>query len=208
MLTRMGRRGWGSYSADNLREARMLIEGGGLDLVLALQTLPEGSGYELIETVTERKGSLFVGIDLSRDRLWIPVVDRGERVFGDRAVHADSVEAEWEHALRVAAEEETEDGKRKSEWRAPSSGDIGYAPIQIQLDPGCGAAPQPAPPRPSRISAIARLQLRCAGFGLLRAGKGRDALEHFDKTITGVAAGRGEGPARSIAGMRSRGRRD
>jgi hypothetical protein len=208
MLTRMGRRGWGSYSADNLSEARMLIEGGGFDLVLALQALPEGSGYELIAAVAEREGSLFVGIDLLRDRLWIPVVEHGERVFGDRAVHADSVEAEWEHVLRVAAEEETEDGKRKSEWRATASDDIGYAPIQIQLDPACGAAGQPAQPRPSRISAIARLQLRCAGFGLLRAGKGRDAVEHFDKTIAGVAAGRRQGPVRSIAGMHSRGRRD
>ena len=56
----------------------MLIEGGGFDLVLALQALPEeGSGYELIAAVAERDGSLFVGIDLLRDRLWIPVLEHG-----------------------------------------------------------------------------------------------------------------------------------
>lgn len=209
MLTRLGRRGWGSYSADNLAEAGALIEGGGFDLVLAMQGLSDGCGYELSSRVGEAGGSLFVGIELSSERVWIPVVERGERVFGDRAVRADSAEAELEQVLRVSAEEDKNDGTRKNAWQAaPASHDIGYAPIQIQLDPGDRVADPPAPAKPSRTAAIARLQLRCASFGLQRAGDGRDEAERIDKASAAGAGRRREGPARIISGMRSHGRSD
>lgn len=208
MLTRLGRRGWGSYSADNLAEAGALIGGGGFDLVLAMQGLSDGCGYELSSRVGEAGGSLFVGIELSNERVWIPVVERGERVFGDRAVRADSAEAELEQLLRASAEEDKDDGTRKNAWQAaPASHDIGYAPIQIQLDPGDGVANPPAP-KQSRTAAIARLQLRCASFGLLRAGDGRDEAERSDKASAAGVGRRREGASRIISGMRSHGRSD
>jgi len=206
-LTRMGRKGWGSYSADNLREARLLIEEGGLDLVLALRGLPDGSAYELIPQVRGRESTLFVG--LPHDRLWIPVVQRGERVFGDQAIHADNVESVWEQVLLAASEKGKKDGTPKSTWAvAPPSQDLGYAPIQISLGPTCGTDSPPPQPKQRRIAAIARLQLRCASFGLLRAGKSRDEVERFDKTAQPAAGDRRVARARSISGMRSRGRRD
>jgi hypothetical protein len=208
MLTRMGRRGWGSYSADSLSDARPLIAGGGFDLVLALQCLADGSGYELISQVRESGRSLFVGIELLRERLWIPVVELGERVFGERASHADSIESELEQILAAAAEGGNKDAKKNAGQGAPASQDIGYAPIQISLDSSCGTDSPPASPKQSRISVVVRLQLRCASFGLLRAVKSRDEAERFDKAIPPVAGGRRAFPAHSISGMRSRGRRD
>jgi hypothetical protein len=210
MLTRMGRRGWGSYSADNLKEARPLIEGGGFDLVLALQELPDGSGYELLSPLAERGSSLFVGIDLFHDRLWIPVVELGERMFGDRAIPADTAEAAWEQILLAAADNGNKDKRWRRAWNAaPASANLEYAPIQISLGPVCGAdGGPPIEPQKARISSIALLQLRCSGFGHLLAGKNSHEAKRFDKTLPPMAAARKIGSARSSSGMHSRGRRD
>jgi hypothetical protein len=184
MLTRMGRRGWGAYSADNLKEARRLVAGGGFDLVLALQHLPDGSGYELEEPVEKQKRSLFVEIELFSQRLWIPVVEHGENVFGDRAVGAGAAEAEWEQLLLDA---ETmvgiaEKGGRRSGERPVAMPAVatGYAPVQISLGPVCGGE-ESSPSKERPISALARLQLKGASRGLLYSEKKRQQDEELLK---------------------------
>ncbi len=208
MLTRLGRRGWGSYSADNLNEARELIAAKGFDLILALQGLPDGSGYDLCSQVAECGHSLFVGIELSRQRAWIPVVEHGERVFGDRAVPSDSAEAELEQVLRAATGQANDGTRQHASPPAPAPQDIGYVPVQIQLDSSNELENSPAQPRPSRTAAIARLQLRCARFGVLRAGEGRNEAQHIGKTKQPVSKRRAEGRACSNSGMRPHGRRE
>lgn len=173
LLTRMGRRGWGSYSADNLKEARGLIAGGNFDLVLALQHLPDGSGYELEAPVAERDATLYVEIELFFEKLWIPVLAQGERVFGDRAVSAAMVEDEWEQVLLAAL-----NGKKDGKWQKGASSPearaaMGYPAAEISLGPTCGIVETP-PPEERRISPVALLQLRCASKGLLGASRKRE----------------------------------
>jgi hypothetical protein len=192
MLTRMGRRGWGAYSADNLKEARRLVAGGGFDLVLALQHLPDGSGYELETPVEEQKSSLFVEIELFLERLWIPVVEHGENVFGDRAVGAATAEAEWEQLLLEAETmvglAEKDGGRRGERPVAMPAMAMGYAPVQISLGPVCGGEESP-PPEERPISALARLQLRCASRGLLYSEKKRQDEENLKRRALPTASG-------------------
>ncbi len=191
MLTRMGRRGWGAYSADNLKEARSLVAGGGFDLVLALQHLPDGSGYELEAPVEKQKRSLFVEIELFSQRLWIPVVEHGENVFGDRAVGAGAAEAEWEQLLLEAAMAEVagKDGGRSGPRPvAMPAMAMGHAPVQISLGPVCGGEESP-PPKERPISALARFQLRCASRGLLYSEKKRQDEENLKRRVLPMASG-------------------
>ena len=192
MLTRMGRRGWGAYSADNLQEARCLVAGGGFDLVLALQHLPDGSGYELEAPVEKQKRSLFVEIELFSQRLWIPVVENGENVFGDGAVGAGAAEAEWEQLLieaetmvGVAGKDCGRSGPRPVAVPAMA---MGYAPVQISLGPVCGGEEPPAP-KERPISALARFQLRCASRGLLYSEKKRQDEENLKRRVLPMASG-------------------
>jgi hypothetical protein len=191
MLTRMGRRGWGAYSADNLKEARRLVAGGGFDLVLALQHLPDGSGYELEAPVEKQKRSLFVEIELFSQKLWIPVVEHGENVFGDRAVGAGAAEAEWEQLLLEAAMVEVagQDGRRRGARpvEMPAMA-MGHAPVQISLGPVCGGE-EPPPPKERPISALARLQLKGASRGLLYSEKKRQDEEFLKRRAVPRASG-------------------
>jgi hypothetical protein len=207
MLTRMGRRGWGSYSADNLADARRLIERGGVDLVLALQNLPDGSAYDLISAVSQSRGSLFVELELSRENVWIPAVDHGERVFGDRGIHPQNLEAECEKTLVRSARTNRLKTKIKVQPRSPSSPTFGYSRVPTLLVAKSSEPVRPTAPKRSRLSAIAQLQLRCASFGLLRAGKGHNEAERINKAIAPAASGGKTGTLRPVAGMRSHGRR-
>jgi hypothetical protein len=207
MLTRMGRRGWGSYSADNLAEARSLIKRGGVDLVLALQNLPDGSAYDLISAVSQSRGSLFVELELSRESVWIPAVDHGERVFGDRGIHPDNLETECEKTLVHCARANRLKTKTKLQPRFPPSPTFGYPLVPTLLGTTLAESIRPTSPTRSRISAIAELQLRCASFGLLRARKGQNEVERVNKAIAPAASGGKTGTLRSVAGMPSHGRR-
>jgi hypothetical protein len=192
MLTRMGRRGWGTYSADNLKEARRLVAGGGFDLVLALQHLPDGSGYELEAAVEKQERSLFVEIELFSQKLWIPVVEHGENVFGDRAVGAAAAEAEWEQLLLEAdamVEVAREGGGRRGvKPVAKPAMAMGHAPVQISLGPVCGVEESPAP-KERPISALARLQLKGASRGLLYSEKKRQDEENLKRRALPTAFG-------------------
>jgi hypothetical protein len=84
--------------ADTVAEATVLLEGFHFAVVLARETLPDGRGYELARIIARQGGNLFVGVPLS-ETLWLPVVERGSLVLGQRALNASVFENEVEIAL-------------------------------------------------------------------------------------------------------------
>jgi hypothetical protein len=116
ILTRMGRVGFGSYAVDSLKEGRELIEGGGFELVLSLETLQDGNGYDLVAVVRRQEGSLFIGVETSAGCLWLPVLDHGERVLGTGAMDYGLRELELADVLS----NRSEPGKATSRWVPPA----------------------------------------------------------------------------------------
>jgi hypothetical protein len=94
ILTRLGKQGWGSYGVDAVSESKTLMETFKFDIVLALENLSDGRGYDLAETVKERGNSLLVGIELSDTHLWVPVVYHGKNVMGECAINSEMIERE------------------------------------------------------------------------------------------------------------------
>jgi hypothetical protein len=99
ILTRLGQKGFGSYAADAAPQGHELLEAGKFELVIALEKIEGGEGYEFAGPVKRKGGSLFVGIETSNDRLWVPVIDHGETVLGGRAVDYSMLEGELEDVL-------------------------------------------------------------------------------------------------------------
>ena len=93
-LGRLSDCGWGSYTVDKMRDGEQLLKTFQVDIVLASETLPDGRGYDLADCVARQLGTLMVGVALSENALWLPVIDRGERVLGSRAIGARMLEAE------------------------------------------------------------------------------------------------------------------
>ena len=84
--------------ADTVAEAQTLLEEFRFPVVLARETLPDGNGYDLARTIARQRGTLFVGVALS-ETLWLPVVERGSIVLGQRALNTSVFENEVEIAL-------------------------------------------------------------------------------------------------------------
>jgi DNA-binding NtrC family response regulator len=105
VLARLRRKNFESHVVETLREAQELLPTYRFDVVLAPEYLPDGHGYELTDPVARRSCTLLVAISLSETWLWLPVVERGERVIGDRAVPADLLEPELEELLSERARE-------------------------------------------------------------------------------------------------------
>jgi len=101
MLFRLATRGWCARHADTLAEAREVMETFRFTVVLAPEILPDGSGYDLVAIVSRQCGNLYVGIPLS-ETLWLPVVDHGAVVLGQRALNSNVFEHEVEFALGSA----------------------------------------------------------------------------------------------------------
>jgi hypothetical protein len=94
ILTRLGKRGWGSYGVDTLSESKTLMDTFKFDVALVLENLSDGRGYDLAEAVRERGNSLLVGIELSDTHLWLPVVYHGKNVSGECAINSEMIERE------------------------------------------------------------------------------------------------------------------
>ncbi len=94
ILTRLGNRGWGSYGVDTLSESKTLMDAFKFDVVLALENLSDGRGYELAGAVKERGNSLLVGIELSDTHLWLPILYHGKNVQGECAINSEMIERE------------------------------------------------------------------------------------------------------------------
>jgi len=106
VLARMATRGFGACRADNLSRARSLVEAGRVDVVLANEFLSGGSGYALADAMKRSGGTLIVGVALSENCLWLPVVERGATVLGRRAFSCAMLEVELGRLLgdRMAEE--------------------------------------------------------------------------------------------------------
>ena len=99
ILERLAHRGWGFRAVETLGEAEDLMRTFAFDIVLAAESLPDGRGYELAGIVVRRGGTLLVAVALSESCLWLPVVELGEKVLGNRALNADALAAEAEKLL-------------------------------------------------------------------------------------------------------------
>ena len=102
-LARLSDCNWGWYGVASLAEARSLLKTFQIDVVLAREALPDGRGYDIADAVAKQAGTLLVGVALSENSLWLPVVDRGERVLGTRAIAASLLEAELVKILMARA---------------------------------------------------------------------------------------------------------
>jgi len=102
-LARLSDCGWGWYGVESILDAQTLLKTFQIDVVLAKETLGDGRGYDIAEAVTKQKGTLLVGVALSENSLWLPVIDRGERVLGSRAIASSLLEAELVRILTARA---------------------------------------------------------------------------------------------------------
>jgi hypothetical protein len=106
VLARLATRGFGSYRAGSLREARDLVATFRLDVALATESLADGRGYALAEAMARHSNTLIVGVALSESCLWLPVVERGVPVLGKRAFSAAMLEPELDRLLGIRLLEE------------------------------------------------------------------------------------------------------
>jgi hypothetical protein len=67
-------------------EAQTVLRTLQFDVVLAMEELVDGCGFELSQDVARRSASLFVQVELSEGHLWLPAVERGKRTLGERAL--------------------------------------------------------------------------------------------------------------------------
>lgn len=120
MLLRLAARGWGTQHVDTLAEAREAMETFRFVVVLAPENLADGRGYDIADVVTRQAGSLYVGIRLS-ETLWLPVVERGALVLGQRALNGNVFENEVELAFGQVDGEARLDENRRTEAREGTS---------------------------------------------------------------------------------------
>ena len=99
ILTRLGRKGFGSYSVDGMKRGRELVENCKFELVISLERVGDDYGYSLGSLVAVHEGSLFVGIESSGTCLWLPVIDHGAKVLGTGAVDYSELESELQDVL-------------------------------------------------------------------------------------------------------------
>jgi hypothetical protein len=96
--------GWSSHSVASLREAETVLKTIRFNVVLAAETLADGTGYDLGPIISRQGGTLYVGVALSETRLWLPVVERGVRSLGERAINSAILESEVVEVLRRVQE--------------------------------------------------------------------------------------------------------
>lgn len=99
-LKRLVCSGWSSHSVATIREAESILKTIRFNVVLAAEKLADGMGYELAPILTRQRGTLYIGVALSETCLWLPVVERGVRSLGDRAMNSGVLETEVAEILR------------------------------------------------------------------------------------------------------------
>ena len=100
ILSRLASCGWGSRMVETLREAEPLVNTFRFDMVLATESLPDGRAYAMTQLIARRGGTLIVAVALSESCLWLPVVERGAKVLGTRALNPEQLEVEAQKILR------------------------------------------------------------------------------------------------------------
>jgi hypothetical protein len=99
MLGRFEKRGWGSRVVDTWCEGSDRLETFKFDLVLVSGFFSNGRRYEVSNTVARQLGTMLVGIALSESSLWLSVVERGEKVLGQRSLNISMLESEARELL-------------------------------------------------------------------------------------------------------------
>jgi len=102
MLSRLASQGWIAETAENVARARSVLKMFRLDVVLSDENLPDGRGYDLADAVAAQSSTLLVSVALSESCLWLPVIERGERSLGKRALSPQVLEFELETILSSA----------------------------------------------------------------------------------------------------------
>lgn len=120
MLFRLAARGWGARHVDTLAEAKEVMGTFRFALVLAPENLPDGRGYDLSDVVSRQRGHLYVGIPLS-ETLWLPVIESGALVLGQRALNGNVFENEVELAFGLVNAEARVAENRRAEAREGTS---------------------------------------------------------------------------------------
>jgi hypothetical protein len=103
ILCRLSDAGHFSRRARNLEQAREILRATPHPkLVLASEMLSDGRAYELIRPIERMGVSLLVSIALTDTCIWLPVVQRGRRTLGLRAMHQHFLEPEIYELLTEA----------------------------------------------------------------------------------------------------------
>jgi hypothetical protein len=99
-LRRLVRSGWSSHPVSTVREAETVLKTIRFNVVLAAERLADGVAYDLAPIIGRQGGTLYVGVALSETCLWLPVVERGVRSLGERALNSAILESEVAEVLR------------------------------------------------------------------------------------------------------------
>jgi len=102
-LQHLERDGWSPHCVNTIVEAEGALKMIRFDIVLAEETIAGGSGYDLSDSVLEQGGTLLVSVALSEASLWLPVIQRGIRTLGDRALNSAALYLELREALNAPA---------------------------------------------------------------------------------------------------------
>lgn len=100
LVFRLTPRGHKARHVDTLAAAKLLSKTVQFNVTLASENLPDGRGYDLARLVARNFGYLYVGVPLT-ETLWLPVIERGTVVFGQRALNANVFENEVEMVIRT-----------------------------------------------------------------------------------------------------------
>src|SRR5271156_5637291 len=100
ILRKLAGVGWGSHTVGGVREAETVLKTIRFKIVLSAEKLPDGTGYELAALIARQFGTLFIGVSLSETCLWLPVIEKGVRSLGKRAMNPTMLESELMELLR------------------------------------------------------------------------------------------------------------
>jgi hypothetical protein len=120
--------GWGSHSVATVGEAETVLKTIRFKVVLSAEKLPDGTGYELAPLIGRQAGTLFIGVSLSETCLWLPVVEKGSRTLGRRAMNPTMLEAEVGQLLRPTRDSGVE-------WEPDLEGDAQRRPVGFATEP-------------------------------------------------------------------------
>lgn len=113
-LSRLAQKGLAAHSTRSIANAKTLLDTLQVDVVLADENLPDGRGYDLAESLEKLSATLFVSVALSESCLWLPVVERGDRSLGRRALTPQMLELELESLLSGANRETAQSNAKRA----------------------------------------------------------------------------------------------
>lgn len=121
-LQRLERDGWNAYSVSTIAEAESVLKTIRFDVILAGETIGDGSGYDLTDVVLDYGATLLVSVALSEASLWLPVVQRGMITLGDRALNSSKLQLEITQLLDKPSRTQASNSSGKAPgWAAETS---------------------------------------------------------------------------------------